>query len=419
MAKTQEPCKIQTIDGVGMSREKIIELTRSHVEIMKSGELPLADDVFRIPVTNYFDPDRWEAEMDLIFKRLPLVLGFSVEIPKAGDYKAMEVAGVPLILVRGRDGVVRGFVNMCSHRGAQLVDVGNRNTRSFSCPYHAWTYNLTGDLVAILDDQDFGEVDTSCMGLTPLNVEERVGIVWGSVTPGVELHLDEFLAGYDDLLDNHGLADCVFVGRQTLVGPNWKVAYDGYLDQYHLPILHGETFGPDYCNVAKFVNWGPHQRMQVPDYRHLDLAGVPEEEWPMSMLTSGVWTIFPHISIASFGIEEAKYREGGKIYQVSQLFPGSDPDTSVTHQNFLATFEPDEEQMEKIDKQKAFLRYVVAEEDYYTGNRIQKTVKTGAKSHFVFGRNEGGPQRFHRWTDALLAADSDQDLLELYKSGVG
>jgi len=402
-----------------MSREKIVELTRRHVEIMKSGELPLADDVFRIPVTNYFDPDRWEAEMDLIFKRLPLVLGFSVEIPKAGDYKAMEVAGVPLILVRGRDGIVRGFVNMCSHRGAQLVDNGNSSTRSFSCPYHAWTYNLTGDLVAILDDQDFGEVDTSCMGLTPLNVEERVGILWGSVTPGVELYLDEFLAGYDELLDNHGLADCVFVGRQTIEGPNWKVAYDGYLDQYHLPILHGETFGPDYCNAAKFVHWGPHQRMQVPDYRHLDLAGTPEEEWPLSMLTSGVWTIFPHISIASFGIEETRYREGGKIYQVSQLFPGSDPDTSVTHQNFLATFEPDEAKMEQIQERKDFLRYVVAEEDYFTGNRIQKNVKTGAKSHFYFGRNEEGGQRFHRWTDALIQADSEEDLLLLYKKGVG
>ena len=386
---------------------------------MKSGELPLADDVFRIPVTNYFDPDRWEAEMDLIFKRVPLVLGFSVEIPKAGDYKAMEVAGVPLILVRGRDGIVRGFVNMCSHRGAQLVDNGNSSTRSFSCPYHAWTYNLTGDLVAILDDQDFGEVDTSCMGLTPLNVEERVGILWGSITPGVELYLDEFLAGYDELLDNHGLADCVLVGRQTIEGPNWKVAYDGYLDQYHLPILHGETFGPDYCNAAKFVHWGPHQRMQVPDYRHLDLAGTPEEEWPLSMLTSGVWTIFPHISIASFGIEETRYREGGKIYLVSQLFPGSDPDTSVTHQNLFATFEPDDEEMEEIEKQKDFLRYVVAEEDYFTGNRIQKNVKTGAKPYFYFGRNEEGGQRFHRWTDALIQADSEEDLLLLYKKGVG
>ena len=99
-----------------MSREKLIDLAREHVsyavEYERSGKNVLADDVFRIPVTNYFDPDRWEAEMDLIFKRLPLVLGFSVEIPKAGDYKAMEVAGVPLILVRGRDGVVRGFVNM-------------------------------------------------------------------------------------------------------------------------------------------------------------------------------------------------------------------------------------------------------------------------------------------------------------------
>ena len=159
--------------------------------------------------------------------------------------------------------------------------------------------------------------------------------------------------------------------------------------------------------------------MQVPDYRHLDLAGTPEEEWPLSMLTSGVWTIFPHISIASFGIEETRYREGGKIYQVSQLFPGSDPDTSVTHQNFLATFEPDEAKMEQIQERKDFLRYVVAEEDYFTGNRIQKNVKTGAKSHFYFGRNEEGGQRFHRWTDALIQADSEEDLLLLYKKGVG
>ena len=405
-----------------MSREKLLELARENLKYVEdyvdTGQLPLADDVFEVPVANYFDPDRWEAEMDLIFKRIPLMLGFSVEIPKAGNYKAMEVAGVPLILVRGKDGLIRGFVNMCSHRGAQILDNGSGSARSFSCPYHAWTYNLTGDLIAILDEQDFGEVDTSCMGLTALNVEERVGLIWGSITPGVELHLDEFLAGYDDLLDNHDFENCVFVGQQTLDGPNWKVAYDGYLDQYHLPILHGDTFGSDYCNVAKFINWGPHQRMQVPDYRHLELADLPEEEWPIAMLTSGVWTIFPHISIASFGLDKARYKEGGKIYQVSQLFPGPDPDTSITHQNYLATFEPDDEQMEQINKQKDFLRYVVAEEDYFTGNRIQKTVKTGAKSHFVFGRNEGGPQRFHRWTDALVAAKNEKDPLKLYEIGV-
>ena len=395
-----------------MSREKLVELARSHLHHAKNGTVPLADDVAKVPVENYFDPDRWEAEMEKIFSRVPLVLGFSAELKKSGDYKAMEVCGVPLILVRSKDGIVRGFVNMCSHRGAQLVDNGCGKARSFACPYHAWVYNLTGDLVAILDEKEFGEVDVSCLGLTPLNVQEHVGIIWGSITPGNDLHLNEFLAGYDEYLESHDLANCELVGQQTVEGPNWKVAYDGYLDFYHLPILHKDTFGPDYNNKSIFDNWGAHQRVQAPDHRLLDLADLPEEEWSHTKLVSGVWTIFPHISIASFDA-------GGHIYMISQLFPISDADTSITHQNFLATFTPTEEQKESIAQTMDFLRYVVAEEDYYTGNRIQKTVKTGAKSHFYFGRNEEGGQRFHRWTDALIQADSEEDLLLLYKKGVG
>ena len=99
---------------------------------------------------------------------------------------------------------------------------------------------------------------------------------------------------------------------------------------------------------------------------------------------------------------------------VSQLFPGADPDTSVTHQNFLATFEPNSEQKEEIARTMEFLRYVVAEEDYFTGNRI-KNSQNWSEIPFYFGRNEEGGQRFHRWTDALLEAQSDEDLLLLYK----
>ena len=227
-----------------MSREKLIELARGHLHHAVNGTVPLAETVVEIPVQNYFNEDRWKAEMELIFGRVPLVLGFSTELQKPGDYKAMEVCGVPLILVRNREGNVGGFVNMCSHRGAQILDEGKGRARSFACPYHAWTYNLAGDLVAILDEQEFGEVDTSCLGLTPLNVEERVGIIWGSITPKRDLHLNEYLAGYDEYLESHDLANCYLVGQQTIEGPNWKVAYDGYLDFYHLPVLHKNTFGP-------------------------------------------------------------------------------------------------------------------------------------------------------------------------------
>ena len=103
---------------------------------------------------------------------------------------------------------------------------------------------------------------------------------------------------------------------------------------------------------------------------------------------------------------------------ISQLFPGDTPETSVTTQSFLATFEPDAEQMTAIDKQMDFLLRVVRDEDYYTGNRIQRAVKTGVKSEFVFGRNEGPCQRFHTWVDDLVRAETPADTAALFANPV-
>lgn len=107
-------------------------------------------------------------------------------------------------------------------------------------------------------------------------------------------------------------------------------------------------------------------------------------------LMTAVWTLFPHVSIAEFDA-------GGKLYMISQLFPGRSADESITIQNFLATDEPTEEHRGRIDTTMKFLERVVREEDYFTGNGIPKGVKTGAKSEVLFGRNEAGGQRFHRW----------------------
>ena len=93
---------------------------------------------------------------------------------------------------------------------------------------------------------------------------------------------------------------------------------------------------------------------------------------------------------------------------ISQLFPGDDADSSITIQTFLLDREPDDEQRELAEKQADFLEHVVRDEDYYTGLRIQRAVKTGAKTEFLFGRNEGGGHRFHRWVDQLIALDDDE-----------
>jgi phenylpropionate dioxygenase-like ring-hydroxylating dioxygenase large terminal subunit len=351
--------------------------------------------------------------MDRVFGRLPLVLGFTCELPGPDTYTATEVAGVPLVLTRAADGVVRGFVNTCSHRGAVVVPEGSGAAHRFRCPYHAWTYDPEGRLVGILDRSDFGELDPSCHGLTPLPVAERAGIVFGSLHPGPDLDLDAFLCGYDEPLGHLGLAGCTHVGSQRVDGPNWKVAYDGYLDLYHLPILHRDSFGPDMSNKAIYDAWGPHQRVSSPDPRMVSLDGVPEDRWSNEVLTAGVWTIFPHASIAGFTVQAGGSR-AGRLLLVSTLFPGPDPDTSVTVQHFLADFEPTDELAPAIEAQKAFLLRVVRDEDYATGRRIQGALRTGAKPEVLFGRNEAGGQRFHHWVDRLVAAETDEAVARLF-----
>ena len=397
-----------------MSREQLVAIAKRNLELARTGDNDLVDSVVSVPARNYFDPKRWETELNQIFKRLPLTLAFTAELPNPGDYKAMDVVGTPVLISRGADGNVRAFVNTCSHRGAVLVTEGTGSARRFTCPYHAWSYDQKGDLVGILDREMFGEIDMSCHGLTPLAAAERAGLIFVTLDPashsgGSPIDIDTFLCGYDDMLADLNLADCRVVGQQTIAGPNWKVAYDGYLDLYHLPILHRETFGPTMSNKAVYYPWGPHQRVTSPARNMADvLTTIPETEWPSERLTLGVWTIFPHISIASFD-------SGGRVFMVSQLFPGDTVGSSFTVQTFLHTQPDAPGQAEQITETMKFLHHVVQDEDYYTGLRLQRALKTGAKDHVLFGRNEGGGQRFHRWVDALLTTD-DADLASVFKT---
>ena len=379
-----------------MSRAQLIEMAKANIAHVKAGTIPQEPGLYRVPASNYYAPERWALEVERIFKRVPLMLGLSAEVRAAGDYKSMEVCGVPVLLSRGNDGALRAFMNVCSHRGATVVPEGSGTARRFSCPYHAWTYDQNGDLVGILSREDFGDLDMSCNGLTPLPVAERAGLIWAGITPGMRFDIDEWLAGYDAMLAHFGFESWHLVSRRSIEGPNWKVAYDGYLDLYHLPILHRNSFGPNIPNRALYNAWGPHQRVTSPNPKLLALEDEPEASWPTEKLVAGVWTIFPHISIASF-------EAGGRGILLSQLFPTS-PDRSVTIQSYFIDHEPSVEELELAEKQADFLERVVRDEDYATGLGIQRNVKTGAKPDFLFGRNEGGGQRFHGWVDRLVDA---------------
>ena len=375
----------------------------------KAGTIEQKPDVYRVSSSLYYDEERWKAEMDKVFRRMPLMLAMSAEIREPGDYKAMDAGTTPVLIVRTDNGQVKAYVNMCSHRGAQVMEVGKGNTHRFTCPYHAWSYNREGELIGILSNKDFGDIDKSCYGLTELPCLERAGLIWVTTDPKSTLDISTFLSGYDELLAHFGFESWHHFDSQIVSGPNWKIAYDGYMDLYHLPILHKDTFGADFPNKALYYKWGPHQRVSGPDATLSAYEDLPEDEWPTEHLISGVWTIFPHVSIAGFD-------GGGRAVMISQLFPGDTPETSFTIQNYVMEKAPNEEEAAAAREQFKFLRYVVEEEDYATGIKQQHALRTGAKDHILFGRNEGGGHDFHQWVDTLLET-ADEDLEKLFTTG--
>ena len=390
-------------------------MTRSLIAHANAGTIDQAPSVAKIPVSAYTDPALFELEKKRIFRRLPLMLAPSSELPEPGSYKAMTVVGVPVLLTRQKDGSVTALLNMCSHRGNPVAQ-GEGKASRFVCGYHGWTFRNDGALLGVASSDDFGAIDKAAHCLKRFPVLERAGLIWAILDPASTLSIEDYLCGYDEMLANFGFDGGHVFAKRTIAGPNWKTAYDGYLDFYHLPVLHAATFGADFFNRANFFAWGPHQRLTNPSASYtklgtgetIDLSAMAEKDWPLDALMAGVWTIFPHISIASF------YGGNARAVLISQLFPGDSVGESVTNQYYLMEREPtDAATIEGAHQQFDFLKTVVEGEDYATGKRQHEALMSGLTDHVLFGRNEGGGQAFHHWAERLVAA-SDAELKSIF-----
>lgn len=397
-----------------MSRDTLIDMAKDAIAHYEADTVDQAPEVMKIKASVYTDPERFEREKKLIFRRIPLVLAASCELPNPGDYRTMEPVGIPVLMVRDRDGEMRAFFNSCTHRGTNVA-LGDGNRNRFTCPYHGWTFDQKGALVGVASSDDFGEIDKAENCLQQFPVLEKAGLIWVVLDPKSSLDIDMFLSGYTELLDGFGFENWHFFERRTLKGPNWKIAHDGYLDFYHLPVLHRNSFGSNISNRGNFYAWGPHQRilspstrMPIPEEKNVvAIRHQSEEEWPQDVLMEGVWNIFPHAAIGSF-------HNGGRGVMLSHLFPGEKVGESYTVQTYLMENEPSEEVAADAHEQFKLLETVVREEDYATGFRQQAAMETGLTEHVYFGRNEGGAQTFHRWVEKILAA-KDEELNGLFE----
>tara|TARA_Y100000590_G_scaffold96291_1_gene109389 strand:+ start:1316 stop:2488 length:1173 start_codon:yes stop_codon:yes gene_type:complete len=372
---------------------KIAERVVGHVQNKTTDQ---AENILSIPTSDYTCEKRWESEMDKIFKELPLMLALSIEIPNKGDYKAMEVVGIPVLITRDKESKVRAFRNVCSHRGAPLANEEIGNKSKFTCPYHGWTYSNKGELIGILENYKFGDLDKSCNGLQVLPCEEFGGMIFVTLTPNIKLNLDKFLGGMKPEIEHFNLQNWYYHGFKVIHGANWKIAFDGYLEGYHFSTAHKDSILPmTMQGIMDFSSFGPHLRIAFASTNIEEILELPKNEWwkKEGKGVDFVRTLFPNISI-SLGLG---------IGQIAQILPGKTADTNTTVLHYVAPETPrNKEEIAELDHFMNFLRDVVNDEDYALGLEIQKGLNSHSKDSVKFGKNERGNQFFHKYVDFYI-----------------
>jgi phenylpropionate dioxygenase-like ring-hydroxylating dioxygenase large terminal subunit len=380
----------------GAAREDALAMMARLISHTKNKTTDQAEATFQEPVENYLDEALFASEIELIFKRIPLPLALSCELPEKNNHKAIEVVGVPVVITRDSQGAVHAMLNVCRHRGALICSAGLGTSRALTCPYHAWSYGMDGQLKGLYGESTFGDFDKSERNMIKLPCVEKHGVIFVCLTPELEIDIDSWLGDFAPILESLKLADCHLFSTRMMPGPNWKVAIEGYLEGYHFAALHKDTvFKTNLSNTATFDGHGAHERVAFAlreIENHLD---DPEDTWDPTANVGTINWLFPGFSIA-----------GGWRQRMAVAFPlpTTKVTESMTEQRILVRtpITNDEREQHELAVMRDWFYDVTYDEDYITGFGVQKGVAvTGGKTQ-IFGRNEPGVQYVHRTINRLM-----------------
>ncbi|MGH6622505.1 MAG: aromatic ring-hydroxylating oxygenase subunit alpha [Burkholderiaceae bacterium] len=194
-----------------------------------------------LPPECYVDPGFEVRERSDIFARSWQLVAHASQLGAAGDHVVAEIAGVPLVVVRGSDGILRALHNVCRHRAGPVALCDGRGARSLTCKYHGWSYELDGQLRGAPDMRDVPGFEISAIQLPQASVAEWQGLVFAALEASAPF--ESIVAGIDTRLEAGATANRLFgyvrASRVSYeIDCNWKVYVDNFLEGYHLPVVH-------------------------------------------------------------------------------------------------------------------------------------------------------------------------------------
>lgn len=368
------------------------------VDMARNGATAMAPDLRLEEASFYLDQRQFAREQVGFFRAMPLVACLSAELTQPGAYRTLDLAGIPLLVSRGKDGRARAFLNVCPHRGSRIVRDAAGKASRFTCRFHGWTFDTTGKALGIPEEEAFCDGIDAQKHLVECPAEERHGLVFVQAEPGAAIDLDAHLAGLEQDLAALDLAGAEVVHADLLQVPaNWKYGLDTFFETYHLNSLHRETFKGFFSPVCVLDTFGSHHRFT---FAPLDLASWPGREpaeWQLDTIPLQYF-LFPN-TVISVG---STSKNGGAV-NIHQILPQS-VGHFASRLSYLALGGiRSPEHRAEVDAAYAVSRQALAEEDYsVVGESWAGFAALPAGTRMPIGRQEIGVQTFHKNVLALL-----------------
>jgi phenylpropionate dioxygenase-like ring-hydroxylating dioxygenase large terminal subunit len=329
----------------------------------------------QLPVAVYLD------DSPAAFRQRPVAIAHASQLAEPGAFVTHDLSGVPLLVARGDDHVIRAFKNVCRHRGTRVEQASCGIAKAFVCPYHAWSYARDGRLLGVPHPDGFGELPA---GLAEVPVAVIAGLVFVQLDGG---RIDAaYLGPIANDLASFGLArghvhDARLVTREL----SWKLAIDIFLEAYHLRPTHKDSiYRLFFDNVALVDRVGPHLRNVFPKRTIRELAQQPPSQWELRRHANVLFHVFPNTLI----LVEPDHAA------VLHLWPAGAG--RVQLQSYTIVPEPP-----LTDKARAYwaannaILYGAIDEDFAMGESIQRGLASGANTHVTFAAFEHALAHFH------------------------
>lgn len=351
------------------------------------------------PVERYLDPARFQREIERLFRRQPLAVCPSASLAGEGDSLAIDIAGLPILIVRGPGGGIQAFVNACRHRGARLKPAGASSQRVFVCPYHSWSYGLDGALRGRPHGDDFSHAPVADCALARVPVAEALGLVW--VIPRVAVDADDQridivarLGRFGTDLRSWGYDSWVpFHQREFANAANWKIPFEGNLETYHFQYAHRDSIAPMfYDNLLMADHDGEHHRIFLPKRSIETLRHQPANEWQVGPHANIIYCFFP----ATFILHE------GDHANVFTVLPEAPDRSRVLGMTLIPELPKTEKSINYWRKNVASF-WSALDEDFALGVSAQSTFASGVNRRLYFGATEWCSAKFHNDVEAAIA----------------